>query len=158
VLLAFLDSSRDPAASRDQRIAMEGGTTDAWMMGDLDRLTQIFANLTQNACEAAPNGAEIAWTVQDQPSAGIVSLEVTNPGPPIPPELLARVTEPFVSTKSTGTGLGLAIVRRLTHAQGGELTITSNATEGTRVRMSFPRLDAPAHSQNMGPSNGPACA
>jgi signal transduction histidine kinase len=152
-LLAFLDSRRDLATSRDQRIKMEGGPTDAWMMADPDRLTQIFANLTQNACDAAPDGAEIAWSVQDQPSSGIVSLAVTNPGPPIPPELLARVTEPFVSTKSTGTGLGLAIVRRLTHAQGGELTITSNAADGTRVRLSFPRMDALAHPQNEAAGN-----
>ncbi len=145
-LLAFLDSHRDMAMGRHQRITMDGGASEARMMADPDRLTQIFANLTQNACEAAPNGAEIAWTVQDQPLSGIVSLEVTNPGPPIPPDLLARVTEPFVSTKSSGTGLGLAIVRRLTQAQGGELTITSNATDGTRVRLSFPRLAASAQS------------
>jgi signal transduction histidine kinase len=68
-------------------------------------------------------------------------MEVSNPGPAIPPELLPRITEPFVSNKKGGTGLGLAIVKRLTEAQGGRLEIASDDKMGTRARLVFPRLD-----------------
>jgi signal transduction histidine kinase len=69
-----------------------------------------------------------------------VRLEIQNPGEPVSPELLPRLTEPFFSTKPSGTGLGLAIVRRLTMIHGGELSFTSNRTEGTRAHLVFPRL------------------
>jgi len=67
---------------------------------------------------------------------------VHNTGEPIPPELLPRLTEPFFSTRSGGTGLGLAIVRRLVEQQGGRLGIRSDAGQGTRVELRFPRLEA----------------
>jgi signal transduction histidine kinase len=85
--------------------------------------------------------AIIRWAAWDDAGAGKVIMEVGNPGPPIPFELLPRITDPFVSTKHSGTGLGLAIVRRLVQVQGGELTLASDEVKGTRARIIFPRLD-----------------
>jgi hypothetical protein len=82
----------------------------------------------------------VLWRLEDDSSSGTLIMEVRNPGPPIPPEILPRVTEPFFSTKHSGTGLGLAIVRRLTQAHGGELVIRSDDAQGTRVRLIFPLL------------------
>lgn len=138
ILARFIDDHRELAAPRRQSIALMGADTGARIMADLDRLTQILLNLTQNACEAAPEGARIVWTVEDDPETGTVRLEVRNPGDPIPVDRLERLTEPFFSTKPSGTGLGLAIVRRLTLVHGGELSIDSDATRGTRVRILFP--------------------
>jgi hypothetical protein len=121
---------------------LEGGQSDAYVIADRDRLIQILVNLTQNACEAAPEGSKIAWTLYDDPRTSSVTLEVRNPGTPIASELLPRLTEPFFSTKPSGTGLGLAIVRRLTLVLGGELSFSSAETRGTCVRVSLPRLAA----------------
>ena len=112
-------------------------------MADRDRMIQVLLNLTQNACEAAPEGAQIAWALSDDLAAGTVTLEVRNPADPIPRELLARLTDPFFSTKPSGTGLGLAIVQRLTLIQGGELSIKSDESNGTRVQVVFPRVNSP---------------
>ncbi|MEA3276453.1 MAG: ATP-binding protein [Pseudomonadota bacterium] len=142
-LRRFIEEHRTPTAKPEQKILLENQRAQAEIMADKDRLTQIFANLTQNACEAAPEGAEIVWSVRDDPSSGAVTLELRNPGPPIPPELLPRVTEPFFSTKQSGTGLGLAIVRRLTQVHGGEMKIASDEAEGTRVKLTLPRLELP---------------
>lgn len=139
-LRIFVDDHGAFAEARGQRIRVEGADNDSEMVADADRLTQVMSNLTQNACEAAPQGAEILWILADDPSTGTLTMEIANPGPPIPPELLSKVTEPFFSTKQSGTGLGLAIVQRLTQALGGELTIRSNDAEGTRVRLLFPSL------------------
>jgi signal transduction histidine kinase len=65
---------------------------------------------------------------------------VHNGGEPIPAHVLARLTEPFFSTKTNGTGLGLAIVRRLVELHGGEMRIHSDPSRGTEVRLTFPVL------------------
>jgi len=97
-------------------------------------------NLTQDACDAVPTDAQITWTVGDDPGLGSVTLEVKNPGEPISPELLTRLTEPFFTTKPSGTGLGLAIVRRLTLIHGGEFSFSSAHTGTTCARIVLPRL------------------
>jgi len=147
-LQCFLDDHRELAKPRGQKLRLHGTETQAALLADPDRLTQILVNLTQNACEAAPEGGEIVWTLRDNPASGVLTLEVSNPGPPIPAEVLPRVTEPFFSTKAAGTGLGLAIVQRLTRIQGGELTISS-AFEGTRVGLRFPRLEPETSSERV---------
>lgn len=140
----FVADHRDLALPRRQSIIAEGLETEAWIMGDRDRLIQVLLNLTQNACEAAPESGQIAWTLTEDPAANTVALEVRNPGNPIPPDLLARLTEPFFSTRPSGTGLGLAIVQRLTLLQGGELSIRSDELNGTRAQVLFPSFRSTA--------------
>ena len=138
---SFVADNRHLAETRSQEIQVIEHRPRADIMGDPDRLTQVLSNLTQNACEAAPDQSTITWTLTDDPATGGVILEIHNPGPPIPQELQKRITEPFFSTKPSGTGLGLAIVQRLTRAQGGELSVHSSEGDGTRIRLTFPRLD-----------------
>jgi hypothetical protein len=107
---------------------------------DVDRLHQIFSNLTSNARDAAPEGTALNWTLTVAVDSPDVRLSLQNGGEPIPPKILARLTQPFFSTKPGGTGLGLAIVRRLVEQHGGALSIRSDATHGTEVEMRFPRL------------------
>jgi signal transduction histidine kinase len=117
---------------------MQGAPDQAPILAASDQLIQIFANLTRNACEAAPEGAEILWEVSKEAATGEVSLAITNPGPAIPPDLLRRVTQPFVTSKATGTGLGLAIVQRLVQAHGGRMQVASEEYTGTRVEVVLP--------------------
>lgn len=145
LLTEFVNDRQELAIPRHQRIVLEGPDNDVSIMADRDRLVQVLVNLTQNACEAAPEGSRIVWTVRDDPGADAVTLEVKNPGDPIPPKLIGRLTEPFFSTKPSGTGLGLAIVRRLMLLHGGELSLRSDAIDGTRVRILFPRIEANEH-------------
>ena len=56
----------------------------------------------------------------------------------MPPELLAKVTEPFVTTRPRHAGLGLAIVKRIVDAHHGELSLQSDARRGTRVKIWLP--------------------
>ncbi len=130
---------REQADDKTYRLRTELGEEQVWIMGDQDRLSQIWLNLTRNAEEASPEDTEITWSVKDEPSLGVVSLQIRNFGEPIPSENLQRLTEAFYTTKSSGTGLGLAIVKRLTEAHGGDMRISSDRAQGTRVTLSLPR-------------------
>jgi signal transduction histidine kinase len=137
----FVDDNQHFASRRGQKLVLTDRPRQAWILGDADRMTQVLANLTLNACEAAPEGAVIRWRLSEDGVSGSVTAEVENAGPAIPPEMMDRVMEPFFSTKPSGTGLGLAIVRRLVEAQGGDISIRSSVERGTRVRLSFPRAE-----------------
>jgi signal transduction histidine kinase len=71
-----------------------------------------------------------------------VSIAVWNGGPPVPDHLLASFFDKFNSTKSAsgGTGLGTTFARIVTEAHGGSISVSSSAEDGTRVRMTLPRV------------------
>ncbi len=112
----------DPA--RQARCEGEG---DAVAELDPDRLGQALANVVGNAFRyGAPEQAvEVRW--HGEPAEVVV--EVTNQGPPIPPELIAEVFEPFRrgvhQTGEGGLGLGLFIARHIIEAHGGSLAVRS---------------------------------
>jgi two-component system sensor histidine kinase HydH len=104
---------------------------------DRDRLKQVLLNLVLNALEAMPSGGRLGLEAAVSPS-GLV-LTVADTGGGIPPELLPRVFEPYVTTKTRGLGLGLAIARRIVEAHGGRIEAESRAGQGTRFRVTLPR-------------------
>ncbi|MBD2500563.1 GAF domain-containing sensor histidine kinase [Anabaena azotica] len=107
------------------------------ILGDKDKLKQVFINIVCNACEAICPGNAIKWEVK-MLSPEQVGINVCNGGEPIPPEFLSKLTQPFFSTKPSGTGLGLAITKRIINAHGGELSIQSDTATGTTVTVQLP--------------------
>lgn len=105
---------------------------------DRDRLMQVVINLSRNACEAATRGSLIYWRLNHHPERNAIALQVQNDGEVIPPETLARLTEPFFSTKPQGTGLGLAVVKSIVTAHGGEFLISTSQVHGTTVTIYLP--------------------
>lgn len=106
------------------------------ILGDQDKLKQVFINLITNACEAIQEGEQITW--EALPHQEQVSILVKNPGNPIPPDIIPKLTKPFFTTKSSGTGLGLAIVKRIVEIHKGTLKIESSAATGTIVTVQLP--------------------
>ncbi|MBW4434047.1 MAG: GAF domain-containing protein [Pelatocladus maniniholoensis HA4357-MV3] len=109
------------------------------ILGDKDKLKQVFINIVRNACEAVSAGDVVKWKV-DSSSLDNVSINVWNGGEPIPPEVLCKLTQPFFSTKACGTGLGLAITKRIVNAHGGKLSIESDIATGTIVSVQLPAV------------------
>lgn len=107
------------------------------VQADSDRIKQVLINIGRNACEAVSIGDRIIWSVNWSCEKS-VELCVNNGGKPIAPEDLARLTEPFFSSKPTRSGLGLAIVKRVIEAHSGELTISSDPQTGTTVKILLP--------------------
>jgi signal transduction histidine kinase len=104
---------------------------------DRDRIKQVLLNLVLNAIEAMPTGGRL--TLGAAASSAALTLRVTDTGSGIPPQLLPRVFEPYVTTKTRGLGLGLAIARRIVEAHGGRIEAESQVGQGTSFRVTLPR-------------------
>jgi signal transduction histidine kinase len=110
---------------------------------DRQQMRQVFLNLFTNASDAMPQGGTLTLRVGKgvlATGASAVVLECTDTGVGIAPEHIARVGEPFFTTKGKGkgTGLGIAICRRIMREHGGTLEITSEVGQGTTVWVSLP--------------------
>lgn len=88
--------------------------------GDDGLVQQALVNVVRNAFEAiaevGEDGAKlrVSWhRVVDSEERAFVALRVRDSGPGVTPEVVARMFNPFFTTRSTGTGLGLAIVHRI---------------------------------------------
>jgi signal transduction histidine kinase len=106
---------------------------------DPAKIRQVLVNLVQNAAEAMHDRpGHVRLRASAYADASAVVLTVEDDGPGIPPESLARLFEPFYTTKFTGTGLGLAISKSLVEQHGGEIDVTSEPGRGTSFVLVLP--------------------
>ena len=104
---------------------------------DFARFVRVLCNLIKNACEAMPQGGilTIATDLIDHE----VVIRISDTGIGIPPEILQRVFEPFVTHgKSHGTGLGMAIAKSIVTAHQGKISVSSVQGKGTTVEVLLP--------------------
>ncbi|HWO56355.1 MAG TPA: hybrid sensor histidine kinase/response regulator [bacterium] len=131
-----------PACAR-QGITLAGSANadpgcDFSIEGDNVRIWRALQNLIANARDAMPAGGRIAVDVHGAVEG--VTLEVSDNGGGIPPEIRDTLFMPFVTYgKSQGTGLGLAIVRQIVESHGGTVTFVTEECVGTTFRLFFPR-------------------
>ena len=106
---------------------------------DPSKIRQVLVNLVQNAAEAMHDRTgHVRLLASAYADASAVVLTVEDDGPGIAPESLARLFEPFYTTKFTGTGLGLAISKSLVEQHGGEIDVTSEVGRGTSFVIVLP--------------------
>lgn len=113
------------------------------MTGDRDKLTQVIANLLNNAVKYSPKGGEIV--VSTRVEGGTAHLVVRDHGLGIPKESLEAIFERYgrVESRATrhiqGTGLGLPIVRQIVQLHGGMVWAESTIGEGSIFHVTLPR-------------------
>ena len=102
-------------------------------------LTQILANLTQNALDASPPDSVVVLRAFRFGEG--LAVEVLDQGAGVPEVLAERIFDPFFTTKTPeeGTGLGLALSRRLASAWEGRLELVPSES-GARLRVTLPAL------------------
>jgi two-component system OmpR family sensor kinase len=118
------------------------------VIGDHDRLTQVFANLLDNALSHTPAGGQVRLALYLL-SDGQVEIVVQDNGRGIPQEELSRIFERFYqvdksragSAGGRGSGLGLAIVRELVEAHGGQITARSAPGQDTVFAVRLPAAE-----------------
>lgn len=124
---------------RDRHIAIERDFCDPVpaIEIDMDKMTSCFQNLITNAADAMPTGGTLRVSIKE--SADQVNLSFEDTGEGIRSDDLAKVYEPYFTTKQTGTGLGLAISKRIVEAHGGRIDVISRQGKGTNVIITLPR-------------------
>jgi signal transduction histidine kinase len=106
------------------------------VLGNEDRLRQVFINIFLNAVEAVNTGGEVTVSTEKVPSGVLVSVKDNGPG--ISREEREKVFDLFHTTKEGGTGIGLAISRRIVEEHGGKIEIRSEEGKGTEVLITLP--------------------
>ena len=143
----FLERNRSPEITHDVQIPSE----PVLVRCDRQQIGRALTNILKNASESI----EARKASDSSAPAGRIALnlagdergprvEIVDNGGGFPPELLDRITEPYVTTRERGTGLGLAIAKKIMDDHSGELMLGNNATEGaTVVLMFYKRGSAP---------------
>jgi len=141
LIQGMLESLRAMPAAAERQIVFTA-IQPTRVLGDRDKLMQVFINLISNACEAIPAGETVTWSLETCKPQRHLWIQIHNGGEPIPPDILMQLTMPFFTTKSSGNGLGLAIVKRIVEAHMGELEIASSTDiGGTCVTVSLPYVE-----------------
>lgn len=104
-----------------------------------DTLVGALLNLIENALQASQGPARLKVHLYRREQA--LHLCISDAGCGIDADLLARLGEPFLTTKTTGTGLGLAVVKAVVRAHQGNLSIRSKVGRGTCVQVELPLID-----------------
>ncbi len=136
-VLALYENSSVPITKR-----LYEGLPAVWADGA--QIRQVIHNLVQNAQDALENARQSgpAIEVRTELAGDKVRLAVSDNGAGFPEELMARIFEPYVTSKPRGTGLGLAIVKKIVDEHQGSVAIENRPTRGASVSVFLPLAKA----------------
>jgi signal transduction histidine kinase/ActR/RegA family two-component response regulator len=143
VIQAAVDSVHPAFEAKGVQLEMVWDAASVRIVGDENRLQQVFWNLLSNAMKFTPKGGRVQITVKRIESQARIIVSDTGEG--ITPEFLPQVFEPFrqadgsITKGHGGLGLGLAIVRRLVEMHGGAISVMSGGRgQGATFTVSIP--------------------
>jgi len=108
------------------------------VLGDATQLRQIIHNLLRNAEDALEGRESARISIVTEVAGRCAHLLIGDNGPGFPVELLARIFEPYVTTKARGTGLGLPIVKKIVEEHQGTIEISNAPEGGARIDIRLP--------------------
>jgi len=144
-------------------IELQARSPDCGVHADRNQVELVLVNLFLNARDSMPGGGRVTLSVgavhlsesacEDLPWArpgDFVMLEVADGGCGMDRDTLARIYDPFFSTKlkEKGAGLGLPIVYGIVRRHGGLLHVESEPGLGTRFQVYLPHAEAPGHLES----------
>ena len=149
VVRCAVETAAPAVAAARHALEVEVPSEGLVVHGDRDRLTQLIANLLNNAARYTPAGGRI-W-VRAQREGGHALLSVRDTGRGIEPQIIERIFDMFVQGRSVlervggGLGIGLALARRIAELHGGTLDAKSEgANRGAEFVLRLPLSQAPA--------------
>lgn len=143
--------------SRKQSISFENNTTEASIIADQNRMTQVICNLLSNAIKFSPDGGQIRIRLnpatllsgrrsEDKECEAALSIQFIDDGVGIPEKELESIFDKFIQSSTTksgagGTGLGLAITRAIVMQHRGTIVAENNAVRGACLTVTLPKND-----------------
>ena len=134
-----VESARPLASQHPLR--MEAPEQLPSVLGDRDRLQQVFSNLLGNALKFTPPGGEVVVAAHEEGEHVRFSIRDTGPG--IPPEALEHLFDRFWQAQQgdrRGAGLGLSIAKGIVEAHGGQLRVESEVGRGSTFSFTVPKV------------------
>lgn len=130
------------ARAQEAGLELEITPFENWITSyDPFQIQQALLNLLINAIEGTPRGGRVRMGVRKERNCVVFFVE--NEGAAIPTAVIARLGEPFFTTKPKGTGLGLAIARSLAVGHGGDLLLEENREACVRFGLKIPEEESP---------------
>ena len=150
------------AVRQDVELRVEHADSLPDLYLDPDQILQVLLNVLMNALQALNQGGEIVVRVQparkrpadrsgigrratdrlrapgEVPAVDVVEIRIRDNGPGIPAAVMAKVFDPFYTTRTQGTGLGLSICQSIVREHGGSISIESTVGQGTTVIVDLP--------------------
>ncbi|MCA1319189.1 PAS domain S-box protein [Bacillus tianshenii] len=111
---------------------------DPYIQCDDNQVKQVFINLIKNGIEAMSEGGNIFIETEDEGAE--VIIRIRDEGAGIPEEIIARLGEPFYTTKTTGTGLGLMITFNIIKNHHGTVSVKSEVGQGSTFEVRFQKV------------------
>jgi two-component system sensor kinase FixL len=105
---------------------------------DKVQVQQVLVNLLRNAAEAMAGASRKRIHVVTRRQGDRIEIEVADSGPGIAEDVLARLFQPFTTTKASGMGVGLSLCRSIVETQGGEISAANSASGGAVFRFTVP--------------------
>jgi PAS domain S-box-containing protein len=128
---------RDDCKSKDIHVELKIDEKAHVIVGDADRLRQVFLNLTKNSIEAMENGGKLR--IETRLSGDQVEATVADDGHGISQEAMEQIFSPFFTTKRDGTGLGLCISKRIVEEhENSSFSVESEKGKGASFKISLP--------------------
>jgi len=153
IIAHSVETVRPMIDAREQRLSVEVSARPVWLLGDFARLSQVVANLLNNASKYTGEGGRIRLAAMA--GEGVATITVEDNGSGIEPELLPRVFELFVQGErgldrsQGGLGIGLTLVKRLVELHQGRVEADSEGTgRGARFKVMLPSISAVQHAQH----------
>ncbi|WP_235680221.1 chemotaxis protein CheB [Paenibacillus albicereus] len=131
------------------QLVLELPEEELYVLGVANQLKQVFINLIKNGIEAMGAGGVIRVETEAG-EGGMIWTRVIDEGGGIPQEKLAKLGEPFFSTKAKGTGLGLVMTYKIVENHHGKLYYESEMGKGTVGHVGLPLLQADAGAGEQG--------
>ncbi len=130
---------RDKHRRRDRlEIQAESPAGDCMVSGDRSQIKQVFMNIAKNGVEAMEERGVLRIALT--PGTSSVEVRFDDEGGGIPPDELARIFEPFYTTKAHGVGMGLAVCMRIVTAHDGTIRATPREGGGTSISVRLPTM------------------
>lgn len=138
ILDSTLELLNNELVSRQIHLKKEYQANGTQIQVDPDQFRQVILNLILNALQAVSRRGLV--TVKTWRENGWFTMEVADTGPGIAPEVLAKLFQPFTTTKEDGTGLGLSIASDIIKEHGGKISAQNHPGRGASFLVRIPAL------------------